>query len=1525
MGPVLEERLAHLERCLAALVGEDAEERGEAWTALTGEEDLLRGTLHTVVRHAEITPAQWPFLKDWLTRLYEWAERASTAEAELARDREIGLDAHMLPRLLRNILALISTAATAAASCCVAENLETGRDFYFWARRSVWHLTQEVHSSDGVTVANWARTAPGESFVSQACAQLRELGWPIAPVLCWTLYWLRCRKVETDIVYTVPVASYHTRRNTGCLMDLKLHLLDVTEGPCVEHPDLALRPIDEAFSGALRQGWERGGQQSVCWFLTLRYPDPRQVPFVPALEGDSLGAAVATAYWLLRRGEVYDPTCIFMARLAGDTLAPVEQVKEKLAAVTGWNAAHPTARIRRAIIASGTVLSEMERREFERDSVEVIKVETFTAALEYASSASYTGSFAPTLPVAARSYPSAPTPSALPDLTQLAGLFSPEMAPLLQLLQQSVKSKEVVEKNYLRLNELPFDAVENFTGREQEIKDLVTSLEQGEVCHIRSFIFGMGGVGKTSLAVEAVRRILNKGTFPDGVVWHRVRDEDISQVIDRISKRLFNAARLENTIVGLPFLDEKIQAFQQAFRDYKLLFVLDNADFDLERVLRPLLDLFRPFSILVTGRRELPLPDTAHVITLGGLSSDEAIALFKKIMGRDFGQLGTEGDIAEICRTMAHLPIAVKLAAYNIRQNRRTFQEYLTLWNEGRERLRLLSAETLELEVSRRNVSTCFELSWEELNPKEQELFRQMGMFITASFDYKQLVAVLQGSGFFADLAEDDGTQRRILQEYILRLDSLSLIERLEGEGIGPGTRIYLHPLLMEFAREKSNAQEVDTGMRRVYERYLHDFQEDVSLANTDYEPVLSALQWKFDQSEHHSFLSYANSICDELYNSGSWKLYKKLLQLALNAAQFLENPVEVANYQFHMGDLILRQDPYDVSAQDFLQQAIRAYGDESGIDGKAASHYSFAHYLLSDLPGQSVNSYLTKIHEGIKVCQRVYPSNLYSFIRRIAEIYNHTGDISRAKELLLRVSLYRKETKDYFNWRLAEHDIAECCLELDDYTKSLGQTVSESLRIFQESNNVIGLAIIALPGQVQMLMLQEEYQEALAILSQIQQYAEAMESDALITQCYRLRAYIGIARGRYAEALEAANRADRMSAQGFSLALAYLHIVLHDNGKAKYYLQRFHVDWANTQFITRMEFYAVLSLYYAEAGNLNAAREAVIRFFAYDNEQPLRWRVYNRFPELRVACAKLQPEQNEVKRVAPHLFGASFLKEGQTPLVLQVGDDKAVPIPKLLSTHSVTVGQVQDLCASRNIRLPLYYRLREASGDPLPADEPARFLTGRTAMQIADFLGHLLPDPSDVLLIREEMRRNTLVAPQRTSLSEAAEMVAAWCERGNTLRDLIPLILGSLVFSVEDKCRMLLFLRRHGPEVFPAALRYRLTGTQIAPDFSDKHPRYYRYLERVAHSCLCLLDIQELPPVACFWGTAASAGHNQYEHVLLFPLEIEHGGDASAEAVLRNAEPVHQDLGFADCVLVTTQMVDLRLLHDPGELPHDL
>ncbi|MEQ0559940.1 tetratricopeptide repeat protein [Amycolatopsis sp. NEAU-NG30] len=205
-----------------------------------------------------------------------------------------------------------------------------------------------------------------------------------------------------------------------------------------------------------------------------------------------------------------------------------------------------------------------------------------------------------------------------------------------------------------------------FTGREREIKEL-DALYAGR--GQRVFVLeGMGGVGKTSLAVhwaQSVRR-----DFPDGQLFANLRGygpgapAEPGEVLHSFLRAFgVPAADVPADLDGRSALLRSVLATRSVF------LLLDNAR-SADQV-RPLLPGHAGCVVLVTTRTTLhglAVSDDAHRVLVPPLDDDEALSLLGRLVDR--GRLTDRAALADVVAGCSGLPLALRIVAERLAHDR---------------------------------------------------------------------------------------------------------------------------------------------------------------------------------------------------------------------------------------------------------------------------------------------------------------------------------------------------------------------------------------------------------------------------------------------------------------------------------------------------------------------------------------------------------------------------------------------------------------------------------------------------------------------------------------------------------------------------------------------------------------------------------------------------------------------------------------------------------------------------------------
>jgi tetratricopeptide (TPR) repeat protein len=339
---------------------------------------------------------------------------------------------------------------------------------------------------------------------------------------------------------------------------------------------------------------------------------------------------------------------------------------------------------------------------------------------------------------------------------------------------------------------------DRFVGRDAVLADLHARLQRSERVAIAS-VAGMGGVGKSELAVQYARRHLAE-TYRGGVVW---------LAGDRAGLELLSFARSQffPTEDFSQFGDLREQlAFCWAHwpaievPPESVLLIFDDVT-DYAAQVKPCLPSDGRFRAIVTTREKLEGIDR---LDLAVLEPGDALALLRGIVG---DRVETEADTAAvICEWLGFLPLGLELVGYYLKSKPDlSLAKMLERLQDKRVEARSLNPKRLPVNLTaQRGVLAAFELSWEQLDAAAQELAMRLSIFAAAPIPWG-LVRECWREADEEDLEDwrDDELVR------------LHLLDRVSEERYG------LHPLIREFFAVKLAARSEATDWRRSFARVM--------------------------------------------------------------------------------------------------------------------------------------------------------------------------------------------------------------------------------------------------------------------------------------------------------------------------------------------------------------------------------------------------------------------------------------------------------------------------------------------------------------------------------------------------------------------------------------------------------------------------------------------------------------------------------------------------------------------------------
>jgi tetratricopeptide (TPR) repeat protein len=350
---------------------------------------------------------------------------------------------------------------------------------------------------------------------------------------------------------------------------------------------------------------------------------------------------------------------------------------------------------------------------------------------------------------------------------------------------------------------LPRD-IASFTGRQRELAELIDAVAgAGGMVGIHA-IGGMAGIGKTAFAVHAAHRLADR--FPAGQIFLPLHGHTPGQQPvdpgDALASLLLTAGVAAAQIP--PGLEARMGLWRDRLAGRQLLLILDDAA-SSEQV-RPLLPGTGGSLVLVTSRRHLSALEDATAISLDTLPSDEAAALLVRLAARP-GLSPADPPVGEITRLCGYLPLAIGMLARQLHHHPAwTVAGRAAELAAAVDRLELMATENL-------TVAAAFNMSYADLTPGQQRLFRRLGLHPGTDID-AYAAAALDGAGL-------PGARRGLEALY----DQYLLTEPAPG-------RYRLHDLIREHARALADRDDPDSDRDRATARLLDYYQHTGALAD---------------------------------------------------------------------------------------------------------------------------------------------------------------------------------------------------------------------------------------------------------------------------------------------------------------------------------------------------------------------------------------------------------------------------------------------------------------------------------------------------------------------------------------------------------------------------------------------------------------------------------------------------------------------------------------------------------------------
>ncbi|MBW4472627.1 MAG: tetratricopeptide repeat protein [Stenomitos rutilans HA7619-LM2] len=369
------------------------------------------------------------------------------------------------------------------------------------------------------------------------------------------------------------------------------------------------------------------------------------------------------------------------------------------------------------------------------------------------------------------------------------------------------RAKPIYPPNILQ--NLPYGST-NFVGRDAELEQIHQQLQQGSTVSIFA-LSGMGGIGKTELALQYARQHGRKGDYPGGLCWIRAREDVGTQIISfvRSCLELMPPDDLE--------LVEKVRWCWGRWREGAALLIFDDVQ-QYDAIAHFLPPQESRFKVLLTTRSHFGSP--VQSLPLDVLSDAKALALLRSLVNDKRVEQALV-QAKQLCEWLGYLPLGVELVGRYLA--RKPDLSLAVLWQRLQDkRLDALAFKQAEPGMTASlGVAAAFELSWQALDESAQQVAAMLSLFALVEIPWtlvEQCLPTLDAEEL------EEIRDEQLLGTYLLKRVDQGLYQ--------------LHQLLREFFAVKRSQRADDSALQQQF------YQVVVAAAERVYEkPQRSLLQ----------------------------------------------------------------------------------------------------------------------------------------------------------------------------------------------------------------------------------------------------------------------------------------------------------------------------------------------------------------------------------------------------------------------------------------------------------------------------------------------------------------------------------------------------------------------------------------------------------------------------------------------------------------------------------------------------------
>lgn len=576
-------------------------------------------------------------------------------------------------------------------------------------------------------------------------------------------------------------------------------------------------------------------------------------------------------------------------------------------------------------------------------------------------------------------------------------------------------------------------------GRKTLVKKLCNAVDKNAL----TMIIGRGGIGKSSLALETVKRFYlskNKRHFRfDAIVWVSAKNEEItfSNFLDTVARVMEYTGVLQITDI-----DNKSIEVRQIFQKNRILLIVDNFEtINDERIANFIETVCDNDRVIITTRENKIWNISSSAIHVEKLDDSEGVSLIKheyEKQGLDFKGVSS-ASLSDLLKATDGSPLAIKWAVGQIATTRLPIERII------------MSLQTGHGDVFEK----MFSSSWRSLDEVSQGLLYMLLFFSP----------VASREALFESSKLDEYT----FDICISKLSQLSLIE-VNGENVT--NQIYgLHPLTHSFVEKMKEESGVED--ERFYQpllTYYVGFCKEYGEIGTksaydrlenEQTNIIKIIYWANDYPMHReTVIQLISHISVFLWSRGYWTKRIELSELAYNLAIQSHNYKQAVIHQYYVGIVKFWQGDLTnaVEAAENCKRLLSNTNDpicaalvlrlEALIHITDNSESSVENFMSVLQTLESADKADIKLFADWRVNSALgFKAGVVAIYQELGITFNRNSQYQKAIEWLEKSLDLAKEISDYEGQAVSLSHLGFSYLGLNDYTKA-EELCSEGLKL---------------------------------------------------------------------------------------------------------------------------------------------------------------------------------------------------------------------------------------------------------------------------------------------------------------------------------------------------------------------------------------------------------------------------------------------------------------------------------------------